>query len=201
MDTPKVHEDPVKLDQAIEHICYEIQRLQECFELSEAQAPHCTEDVIELTLYHARAVLDFLEKSRSDEPKPHRTDILSEDYKFPAKKLPIPKLPNSDLETRVRINREVAHLSYCRCGRTVEQKMWYFGAFVPIILKHSLHCLQHIHKNEMGLDSKPDSKTKIEDRIKALRKYDGPAALIESETGIIGWTGSSQMSVSPRPPT
>ena len=100
-------------------------------------------DLIELTLLHARAVLDFFEYSRIHttirKKKAFVDDMVSEDYGWPASEMPF------DREIKTRIDKEVAHLSYFRCGRSSEQKRWKPEAFVPALLEQSVAFIEHVN--------------------------------------------------------
>ena len=126
-----------------------MKRLKDCYERwSQVRLRGGTwnevNDLIELILLHARAVLDFFECSRADAKikrgakRAFDDDIISEDYGWPPCEIPI----NRKIKTR--INKEVAHLSYARCGLTIEQKKWDFDAFVPVLLEHCGKFLQHL---------------------------------------------------------
>lgn len=131
--------------EAFEHICYEMQRLHVVYQrwlCRRGQRRHQdeTNDLIELILLHTRTLLDFFEFSRQGtkvRPKPaHRDDILSEDFDFPAAEVSI------DQKIKKRIDQEVAHLSYARCGLSRKQKEWRFDAFVPPMLGNSYKFLR-----------------------------------------------------------
>jgi hypothetical protein len=80
------------------HVRYEMRRLKECYHRWRALRPGaCSQsdvnDLIELTLLHARAILDFFEYGRGHTKIRSRAalkdDIVSEDYGWPAKAIPI----------------------------------------------------------------------------------------------------------------
>lgn len=145
-------------EQGLEHVHYEMTRLAECYERWQALRPgHCTHlqvnDLIELTLLHARAVLDFFEYSRVHTKvrgkKAFTDDIVSEDYDWPAKELPIER------KIKTRIDKEVAHLSYYRCGLSTEQKRWRPELFVPVLLQESSAFLKHLDKKRPNQSPEP----------------------------------------------
>ena len=132
----------------IGHVCYEIERLCECYERwlalqSRRAAQREMNDLIELVLLHARAVLDFFEHSGNfKKTKCNKgdtdDDIVADHYEWPARKIRI------DRKVKTRINKEIAHLSYFRCGLTKEEKTWHFATFVPILLRQSREFLIHV---------------------------------------------------------
>ncbi len=123
--------------------------MADCFQRWQALRPGKStqtevNDLIELTLLHARAVLDFFEYSRVHtkirSKKAFEDDIVSEDYDWPAAEMPF------DRKIKTRIDKEVAHLSYFRCGLTREQKKWKPEIFVPALLKQSAVFLKHVQE-------------------------------------------------------
>ena len=137
--------------QAIEHICYEMKRMKECYERwlqirLRGGSQIEVNDLIELILLHTRAVLDFFECSRVDAKitagtkKAFPDDIISEDYGWSSSEIPIDRM------IKARINKEIAHLSYARCGLTKKQKEWPFDTFVPELLEHCEKFLEHLSK-------------------------------------------------------
>ena len=134
-------------EQGLEHIRYEMCRLADCYKRWQALLPGKStqtevNDLIELTLLHARAVLDFFEYSRTHtkirKKKAFTDDIISEDYGWPAAEMPFER------KIKERIDKEVAHLSYFRCGLTLEQKEWKPEVFVPALLTQSVAFLKHV---------------------------------------------------------
>jgi hypothetical protein len=95
--------------------------------------------IVEATVIHMRALLDFFERSRSQaKARPRADDILCEDYGFAAQTLPI----RSDL--RDRINKAVAHMSYFRTRVRNEDRNWEFEALIPEILGRASDFFQHL---------------------------------------------------------
>ncbi len=134
--------------QAIEHIAYEFCSLDVAYSryLTLRGRSQNANDYIELTSLHARVTFDFLSKAKPPERlnSSKRDDIVAEDFGYGPVALPIRK------EIKVRIDREVAHLSYSRCGKTPEEKIWPFEEFVPVILKEGRSFFRFI------LDTFPD---------------------------------------------
>ena len=124
--------------QAFEHISYEMRRLASSYErwlilITGNGDRFETDDILELVLVHTRAVMEFLGKTRivpKRDPKYARydDDIISEDYGFKSCDLKI------DSRIKIRIDKEVAHLSYSRCGLSDLEKAWPFHEFVPYLL-------------------------------------------------------------------
>ena len=137
--------------QGLIHVRYEISRLDECYRRWQGLRPRVNtqsevNDLIELTLLHSRAVLDFFEYGRGHSRirgRPaFKDDIVSEDYDWPAQEIPIER------KIKTRIDKEIAHLSYFRCGLSSEQKKWRPELFVPILLEHSSAFLAHVRKKK-----------------------------------------------------
>ena len=138
---------PEQKKEGLVHVRYEMRRLRECYDRWNAlhdgvYTQSEMNDLIELTLLHSRTILDFFECSRGHSEirkrNAHKEDIVSEDYNWPAKAITI------DKKIKKRINTEIAHLSYIRCGLTREQKRWSPELFVPLLLKQSVAFLAHI---------------------------------------------------------
>jgi hypothetical protein len=129
------------------HVRYEMRRLDECYRRWRALRPayrsqSAVNDLIELTLLHARAILDFFEYGRGHKKIRNRPafddDIVSEDYGWPAMAIPI------DQKIKTRINKEIAHLSYFRCGLTRTEKRWRPEQFIPVLLDQCAKFLAHV---------------------------------------------------------
>jgi len=138
---------PEQKKEGLVHVRYEMRRLRECYDRWNAlhdgvYTQSEMNDLIELTLLHSRTILDFFEyscgHSKIRPQKAFKNDIVSEDYNWPAKAIAI------DRKIKTRIDKEIAHLSYFRCGLTCEQKRWRPELFVPLLLKQSVAFLAHI---------------------------------------------------------
>ena len=138
---------PEQKKEGLVHVRYEMSRLAECYERWRAlragvNSQSEVNDLIELTLLHSRAILDFFEYGRGHAKirgrEAFKDDIVSEDYDWPARAIAI------DRKIKTRIDKEIAHLSYFRCGLTREQKRWRPELFVPVLLKQSAEFLAHI---------------------------------------------------------
>jgi hypothetical protein len=134
--------------QALEHIAYEFCSLDVAYTryLTLKGRSQNANDYIELTSLHARVTFDFLSKTKIPK-RPNssmRDDIVAEDFGYGPVGLPIRN------EIKGRIDKEVAHLSYSRCGKTSEGKIWPFEEFVPVILKEGRTFFRFI------LDTFPD---------------------------------------------
>jgi hypothetical protein len=78
---------------------------------------YCNWEAINFTrMAHARLLYDFLETPSA---KREKDDVLSEDFDYPAAKLD--KLPECD---RLRLNKDLMHLTYDRVRRTPATKPW-----------------------------------------------------------------------------
>jgi hypothetical protein len=80
---------------------------------------------LEAFLLHARALTEFLWRSRSDKPKPRKTDGLAEDYFGPGRWQPFEK-PQRLNDMMRRVGSGVIHVSYKRLDPD-EAWGWDFG--------------------------------------------------------------------------
>ena len=96
--------------------------------------------ILEATLVHVRALLEFFERSRTPPTgrPPHQDDVLAEDYQFPAAPFALP----ADL--RQRINTSIAHLSYGRTRIQDYERHWDFAGFIPPILARAADFFSHV---------------------------------------------------------
>lgn len=96
--------------------------------------------IIEATLVHTRALLEFFQRTRKSPCKnpPHKDDILAEDYGFTPEAFPFSP------EFRKRINTSIAHPSYARTRITDHERHWDFTGFIPPILLRSSTFFQHL---------------------------------------------------------
>lgn len=80
---------------------------------------------LESYLLHARVLFEFYYKSQSEKMERVRDDdCIAEDYIDKAQTFYIERVPKEELESAIeRINKEMAHLSYDRLGRT-PKKSW-----------------------------------------------------------------------------
>lgn len=171
----------VELQKAIGDIYYEIQMLSRSYteywkhEASDRlRLPKWIHhSVIEATLIHTRALLDFFERPRPKAGRKKRfcaDDVFADDYGFS----PAP-VPLSD-KLRKRINTRIAHLSFCRTRVIDSDRHWDFATFVPQILVRSAEFFQHLVDSGHALPPDLDSK-KIQTlmaRGKALNTCDDP---------------------------
>lgn len=126
--------------QGLEHIQYEVERLRESFgRLKRNLRPEVLQsevnDQLELTLLHARNIIDFFEYSRTKSEvrpkKAQKDDLIAEDYGWPVQSLRI------DRKIKTRIDKEVAHLTYSRCGKSQEEKGWRLEDFIPVLIREA----------------------------------------------------------------
>ena len=88
--------------------------------------------LVESMLIHARVLLDFFERAnrRKDRSGAEYDDVLSSDFGYPPSPVALPT------DYRLRINTELAHLSYARARRLrKEDKAWESGAFLPLVIR------------------------------------------------------------------
>jgi len=108
---------------------YEMQQFCNCVKwLTQPLDQTIVNALIESMLIHVRVLLDFFEKRgvRKDE----FDDVLSLHFGFPAE--PVDLRP----DYRLRINKEVAHLSYARAKRLTQKgKLWERAAFLPLVIR------------------------------------------------------------------
>jgi len=113
--------------------------------------------IIEATLVHTRALLEFFERPRKPATgrPPHEDDVLAEDYGF----APAPFSLSSSL--RKRINTSIAHLSYGRARIPDDERHWDFVGFIPLILLRSAEFFRHLLDSGRPCSSYPgDTKLK-----------------------------------------
>jgi hypothetical protein len=132
---------------AVEHICYEVGSLLRHFDRwsrKQLATPCDVNDTIELILIHSRNLIDFFEMTRTATASRHRraqTDgVIADDYRFPYDPFQI-----TDGVKR-RIEKEVAHLTYSRCGLSQAEKSWDFPSIVPEILRRCYSFLRYVHE-------------------------------------------------------
>jgi hypothetical protein len=127
----------------LEHVRYEISR---CFF-------HDTSPLINeawlLSLVHARQVIDFFEKT---DRKGKDDDVLCSDFNFDPRPLSIPE------KTRLRLNKDLAHLTYARLRHSRESKPWNLPLVLQPILIRSIefsnyiaHAYPHTPAKERGI--------------------------------------------------
>jgi hypothetical protein len=89
--------------------------------------PESFDALKEVLLLYARALRDFFVRRRSDLKKFEQTDLLAEDFFDRSSEWTLPSLPYL-LQERDRLNRALAHLSYCRNEYELTGKNWDFPA-------------------------------------------------------------------------
>jgi hypothetical protein len=147
-----------ELQSAIGDVYYEVQMLLDAYRnywghgaSGRPKLPQWIHNcVVEATMVHTRALLDFFELSRST-TRPARQlradDIVAEDYGFTPATFPL-----SD-KLRKRINTSIAHLSLSRTRITDRERRWEFSAFVPPILAHSAEFFRYLVGSDYPLPS------------------------------------------------
>jgi hypothetical protein len=94
---------------------------------------HIRESVFLAMLVHARLLLDFFEHS----PRAH-DDVLCADFGFPAAPVPL----SSD--DRLRLNKDIAHLTYSRLRHTPATKPWPWEAILAPLRERAAAFVLHI---------------------------------------------------------
>jgi hypothetical protein len=127
---------------------------------------------IEATLVHTRALLEFFERSRKDKNRPHKDDVLAEDYGFPT------QLFSFSNDLRKRINLSVAHLSYARARVAAVERHWDFHAFVPPILLRASEFFRHLLGAAVTL---PDGLTveRLEAFVSSVERFEPPNVSVD----------------------
>lgn len=101
-------------------------------------------DLIELILIHSRNLIDFFELTRRPtiqrRRRARKDDVIADDYGFPFDPLQIDEI------VKCRIDKEIAHLTFARCGLSRKDKAWDFPSIAPELLKRSYKFLRHIHQ-------------------------------------------------------
>lgn len=113
---------------------------------------------------------DFFECSKKTneirDKKAQEDDVIAEDYGCPPR-----SLVNGGILTR--INKEIAHLTYTRCGKSLEEKRWdeVFPAIVPDLLRESSQFLEHVKKH-YGPQLTTEPMSHIESTLGSLKQCD-----------------------------
>jgi hypothetical protein len=91
---------------------------------------------------HARVLYAFLETKTEDRSK---DDVLAEDYGFPAESVDLPP------EDRLRLNKDLFHLTYSRLRHTPASKPWP-DSILSSLLEPCLRFMEHVrHQEELFL--------------------------------------------------
>lgn len=151
--------NPNEAQQATGDIYYEAEMLRrayiEYWEHESSARQHVPEWVhnciLEATLVHIRALLEFFEHSRDTKSRrpPHSDDVLPEDYGFAASQFSIPQ------DLRRRINTSIAHLSYGRTRIPDDEAHWDFTGFIPPILSRAGEFFSHLLETDQARSSFP----------------------------------------------
>ena len=102
--------------------------------------------LLESTLIHVRALLDFFEKPeratrRAGNKLVELDDVLATDFNFNARKIQFQS------QDRERLNKDLAHLTYSRVDRSQDDKLWDYMQVVLPILHRSREFLEHLIGN------------------------------------------------------
>ena len=103
-----------------------------------AKTPWQRNSILEATLLHTRALLDFFQRSRTGRNPAQDDDVLAEDYDFPT----TPFSFSSELSKR--INKRIIHLTYARGEVRHDDRHWDFPSFVPPILDRCREFFTHL---------------------------------------------------------
>jgi hypothetical protein len=82
--------------------------------------------LLESLLLHVRILLDFFEHAKDGR---ERDDVLAEDFSFIARGIAL------DPDTRRRLNKDLAHLTYESVERPRQAKGWQREAFLPLLAR------------------------------------------------------------------
>lgn len=126
------------LDASVEHIYYEADMLWHCLQKLSSRDPSeitCTADrnlLIEGVTLHGRCLYDMLYNNLAQKPD----DIIAKDFFSDMsvwKKLcPNPSQKLKDM--KLRVGKEVAHLTYGRNNKTTDEKNWSYSLIGQEIL-------------------------------------------------------------------
>lgn len=161
---------------ALEDIYYEIQQLYRL--ISPPTYPPCASlqnAWLEAILVHVRALLYFykypLNERRED-------DVLAEDYGFKACQI------YNDDSYRIRLNKDLAHITYSRTNRSPSDKGWPLMLIVPPILTRCEIFMSHM-MSRFPPGSRDDLKRDwqlLYDQIKAKNKQGFPDTVRSTST-------------------
>jgi len=117
------------------HIRYEIEQCF-CVPKHDPNDPHIQESVFLAILIHARLLVDFFETASSK-----HDDVLSSHFGYAASTIPM------QADDQLRLNKDIAHLTYSRLRHTPATKPWPIGAILlslrPTVVKFIRHILDH----------------------------------------------------------
>ena len=124
-----------QLARILPHIRYEI---EQCFYVPkhDSNDPHIRESVFLAMLIHARLLVEFFETKETE-----RDDVLCIHFGFPVSKIPI------KWKDKLRLNKDIAHLTYSRLRHTLETKSWPIESILlslrPTVVKFVQHIIAH----------------------------------------------------------
>jgi hypothetical protein len=163
---------------ALQHVFYEIDQLLNALGLLVKGIVKTNEPalsnilgnaLLESWLLHARILLDFFERSKRSTGRRNREqveldDVLVIDYGFEPCEVEI------DPYYRRRLNKDLAHLTYSRGKRELEEKRWPANQIVPPILIRSSEFIRHLlsdYYQENSAEIQP-TKQEWESLLKAI---------------------------------
>ena len=159
---------PQQIQDAVGHVLYEIEQFMFAFELffTQERAKHdilkkewWSNTLLESCLLHARNLLDFFETQSQDR---HKDDVLAVDYGFAAQPIAF------DPSYHDRLNKDLAHITYARVGRTLEEKTWQGKDFIPV-LERTQDFLQHLLSRYLPLQGQERQICqRLSDRIRYM---------------------------------
>ena len=115
---------------ALSDVAYELEQIRDLLKAWPSTPGLQQNAWIEAILVHARQLLDFFEEPRRFvRSGKEEDDILAVDFGFVAAPVAVPKT------FRLRLNKDLAHLSYSRQGRVRSQKMWHFSDLAPLLVR------------------------------------------------------------------
>jgi hypothetical protein len=158
-----------QLCDALEHIYYEIDQFLQAGLISTSD-DWINNALLESSLVHVRALLDFFEKSvRSHRNGQELDDVLSIDYGFPSQVVPVAGI------YRERLNKDLAHLTYSRTERSLQDKCWPPSQIHRFMLERIETFIDHLIQNFLpsnasnAISNWHALKLKVEDRLSAFR--------------------------------
>jgi hypothetical protein len=159
---------PDELEKGLVEVHYEIQQLAATTAKPLIKDAVLNNAVWESRLLHVRALIDFFEKSSS--PK---DDILAAHYGFPEGRLAI------DKSYQQRLHKDLAHLTYTRTTRTVEEQSWPYEQVAVPVLECCQLFIDHILNSHTTFfhyrrDHWERLTEKVAEAITAMTKQQGP---------------------------
>jgi hypothetical protein len=128
-----------QIAEILPHVRYEIEQCF-CIPRHDPNDPHIRESVFLAMLIHARLLVYFFEQQTPKFPD----DVLCSHFGFAASQIPIPR------DDRLRLDRDIAHLTYSRLRHTQETKPWPIEAILNSLHSTVIRFVRHIVESPPG---------------------------------------------------